>query len=80
MITLYSKTQCPNCVHAKGLLERKGIAFAEVNIEIDENARAFLIREGFRSVPQIFIDGEVVAGGYKWLVNQPQEYFDNLIA
>lgn len=80
MITVYSKTQCPNCLHAKNLLERKGIVFAEVNIEIDENARTFLIEQGFRSVPQIFINGEVVAGGYQWLAKQPQEYFDKLIA
>jgi glutaredoxin 3 len=80
MITVYSKTQCPNCLHAKNLLERKGIAFAEVNIEIDDNARAFLVEQGFRSVPQIFIDGEVVTGGYQWLAKQPQEYFDQLTA
>ena len=80
MITVYSKTECPNCLHAKNLLERKGIAFAEINIESDDKARAFLIGQGFRSVPQIFIDGEVVTGGYQWLAKQPQEYFDKLIA
>ena len=80
MITIYSKTQCPNCFHAKDLLERRGVAFAEINIERDDEARAFLIGQGFRSVPQIFIDGEVIAGGYQWLAKQPQEYFDKLIA
>ncbi len=80
MITVYSKTQCPNCLRAKNLLQQKGVAFAEVNIEIDENARAFLVGQGFRSVPQIFINGAVVAGGFQWLAQQPQEYFDQLIA
>jgi glutaredoxin len=80
MITVYSKTQCPNCIQAKTLLERKGIVFAEINIEVDGNARAFLIEQGFRSVPQIFINGEVLAGGYQWLAKQPQEYFDKLTA
>ena len=80
MITVYSKTKCPNCIQAKTLLERKGIVFAEINIEVDGNARAFLIEQGFRSVPQIFINGAVVAGGFQWLAQQPQEYFDQLIA
>ena len=80
MITVYSKTQCPNCSHAKTLLKNKGVDFAEINIELDENARLFLIAQGFRSVPQIFINGEVVAGGYQWLAKQPKEYFDQLIA
>jgi len=64
-IILYSKDQCPYCVKAKGLLQRKGQAFTEVNVARDEKALAEMLEKsgGRRTVPQIFINGTHV-GGY----------------
>ena len=60
---MYSTAWCPYCARARALLERKGIAFREVDIETDAALRAEMIaRSGRRSVPQIFIGGRHVGG------------------
>jgi len=64
-IEIYSKSWCPYCQHAKQLLEHKGHAFDEIDVE-REPARLDEMLErsgGRRSVPQIFI-GETHVGGF----------------
>lgn len=62
-VKIYTKTYCPYCVKAKRLLESKGIAFEEVNIENDPDfAQQLFAQTGFRTVPQIFV-GEKCIGG-----------------
>ena len=78
MITIYSKSNCAFCQKAKALLEIKGITYAEVNIEEDTDARQRLVEAGVRSVPQIFVNDEMLPGGYNGLANQPEEFFNNL--
>ena len=78
MITIYSKSNCAFCQKAKALLEVKGITYAEVNIEEDTDARQRLVEAGVRSVPQIFVNDEMLPGGYNGLANQPEEFFNNL--
>lgn len=77
MITVYSKSQCPNCTRAKDLLTNKGVRYVEINIEADDEARTFLVDHGFRSVPQISIDGVFLEGGLAGLARQTQEFFDS---
>ena len=65
-VTIYSTTWCPWCDRAKRLLDRKGIEWREVDVELDWNDhdRARLEKiSGFKSVPQIFI-GDTHVGGY----------------
>ena len=31
-VTIYSTTVCPYCIRAKQLLERKGVAYKEINL------------------------------------------------
>ncbi len=63
-IIVYSTRICPYCVHAKALLERKGVSYEEVNIELNPSRmREMLERSQRRTVPQIFID-EYHVGGY----------------
>ncbi len=63
-ITIYTKSWCPYCAAAKNLLNQKGAAFTEIDIEAKSGARQEMIqRAGGRStVPQIFI-GERHVGG-----------------
>jgi glutaredoxin 3 len=63
-VTMYVTTFCPYCVRAKALLQRKGVAFSEINLDGDHEARHELIRMsgGLRTVPQIFV-GPVHVGG-----------------
>jgi glutaredoxin len=76
VITVYSKSQCPNCVRAKELLTRKGVRYVEVNIEADDEAKVFLVDQGFRSVPQINVDGVFLEGGLDGLTNKSEDFFE----
>jgi glutaredoxin 3 len=63
-ITVYSKEQCPYCVRAKRLLEKKGFAYEEINVEGNDALRAWLVETtGQMTVPQIFA-GERSLGGF----------------
>jgi len=66
-VTLYSTRLCGFCTRAKLLLEAKGVAFTEVGLDRDPEARQALVdRTGQRTVPQIFV-GEVHVGGFQEL-------------
>lgn len=78
MITVYTKDSCPFCDRAKALLESKGVEYKTVNIGQDPAAREFLVDQGLRSVPQIFNDGVLLAGGYQGLAGRPEEFWTTL--
>ena len=63
-ITIYTKGWCPYCAAAKDLLNQKGAAFDEIDIERQSDKRGEMIqRAGGRStVPQIFISQRHVGG------------------
>ena len=62
-VVMYSTGFCPYCVRARMLLERKGVAFTEIRVDLQPQQRAEMIqRSGRTSVPQIFI-GDVHVGG-----------------
>ena len=63
-ITLYTSAICGYCVAAKQFLKTQGLVWNEVRIDLDADARAFMVSRARRtSVPQIFV-GEVHVGGY----------------
>ncbi len=64
-VTIYSTLSCPYCVRAKQLLERKGVAYKEINLsnEAPEVRIELMQRTNHRTVPQIFI-GDYHVGGY----------------
>ena len=79
MITVYSKNNCAFCVQAKNLLASKGVEYTEVKIDEDADARAFVLGEGHRTVPQIYQDGRLlVEGGFQGLAKQSPEFFQTL--
>jgi glutaredoxin len=79
MITVYSKNNCPFCDKAKGLLKLKGVAFEEIRIDQNSEAREFIVGEGHKTVPQIYQDGKLlVEGGFQGLSKQPLEFFEQL--
>jgi len=62
-ITLYTKTQCPNCDSAKRLLQSKGLKYGEASVEKPGTLEALqMLRPEIRQMPAIFIDGQYVGG------------------
>ncbi len=67
-VTLYTTEPCSFCRNAKALLEKRGIAFDEVNLAKDAVGRAALVeRTGMLTFPQIVID-ERPFGGFRELI------------
>ena len=65
-ITVYTKSNCPNCVSAKQLLKAKGLEYTEADVQSPQHELAFalLLTEtpSARQLPQVFIDGQRVGG------------------
>lgn len=63
-IEIYTTPTCPYCHAAKALLRRKGVAFTEIDVSKDPDLRAAMTKRagGGRTVPQIFINGQIVGG------------------
>lgn len=63
-IIIYSTQVCPYCVRAKQLLNRKGVAFQEINLTTQPERREEMLTRsnGRKTVPQIFINGQHVGG------------------
>jgi glutaredoxin 3 len=63
-VELYTTMWCPFCARARALLERKGVAYTNVDLDEEPNRRAEMVKRagGRRTVPQIFIDGEHIGG------------------
>jgi glutaredoxin 3 len=61
---MYTTRWCGYCVRAKTLLDGRGLAYEEINLDDDPNFRATLHGlTGGSTVPQIVIDSEPI-GGY----------------
>ena len=71
MVTIYSKDSCTFCVRSKQYLESNNIEYTEVNIENNLEAREWILEQGHRSVPQIYVDNQLIEGGYNGLVDSP---------
>lgn len=64
-ITVYTTVPCPYCTRVKRLLDSKGLEFEEINLSMDPDGRAELVRlTGMMTFPQVLVDGELV-GGYE---------------
>jgi glutaredoxin 3 len=62
-VVMYATGWCPYCANARELLERKGVALQEIDVDAAPGAREEMMsRSGRRTVPQIFI-GETHVGG-----------------
>jgi glutaredoxin 3 len=63
-IRIYTTQWCGYCVRAKALLDSRGLAYEEVNVDEDPHFRRTLLElTGGWTVPQILIDGRPI-GGY----------------
>ena len=63
-VVVYTKPSCSFCVSAKALLQRKGVAFTEINVAGEPERRAEMVARanGRATVPQIFVGATHVGG------------------
>jgi glutaredoxin 3 len=63
-VEIYTTPLCPYCWRAKRLLDRKGVAFVEIDLWQYPERRAEMIERagGRRTVPQLFVDGRAIGG------------------
>ena len=81
-VTIYSTLSCPYCIRAKQLLERKGIAYKEINLsnEAPEVRMELMQRTNHRTVPQIFIKDEFIGGFDQLYALEREGKLDQLLA
>ena len=62
-VIVYSSAHCPYCVMAKQLLDRKGVDYEEIRVDLDPSRREEMMKKSRqRTVPQIFIDDRPIGG------------------
>jgi mycoredoxin len=60
-LILYSAAWCRDCREAKRFLEKHGVAYTEIDIELTPGASDEVLEHvGKRAIPQFVIDGEWV--------------------
>lgn len=70
-VIVYSTPACPWCTRVKDYLRREKIKFIEVNVAADTNAAFEMVRKsGQRSVPVIDINGNIVLGFNKAVIDR----------
>ena len=63
-VEIYTTALCPYCRQAKALLDRKGVAYAEYEIDAEPGRLEEMLKRapGRRTVPQVFINGKGIGG------------------
>jgi glutaredoxin-like protein len=61
-VTVFSRSGCPFCARAKGMLVDAGIEFEELVLNRDYTDRTLRAVADATSYPQVFIDGEHIGG------------------
>ena len=62
-VTVYTTDMCPFCRSAKALLDKRGVAYEEINLARNPDGRNELMEiTGMVTFPQIVIDGQSIGG------------------
>jgi glutaredoxin-like protein len=69
-VFMFSKAGCPFCARVKGILDDRGIAYEEIQLNQAQTIRAVRAVTGTDTVPQVFINGEYIGGS-----EAVEEYF-----
>ncbi len=80
-IEIYTTPFCGYCARAKGLLDKKGAAYEEMDVMMDDKKRSEMRDRSRRTtVPQIFINGEHVGGSDELAALESAGKLDALLA
>ena len=72
-VLVFSREGCPFCARAKEMLSERGIRFEELVLNRDYHNSSLRAAAGTETVPQVFIDGELIGGSDEveaWLAKQ----------
>jgi glutaredoxin-like YruB-family protein len=70
-VVVYSTPTCPHCVTVKKYLQDKGIAYTDLDVAQDQEARAEMMEKtGRMAVPVVMVDEKVVVGFDKAKLDQ----------
>ena len=80
-VTVYTTDHCSLCTSAKALLERRGVAYQEVNLARDADSRERLSSvTGMFTFPQIVIGEQLIGGFTELLVADREGRLSELLA
>jgi glutaredoxin 3 len=80
-VEIYTTPWCGYCARAKGLLEKKGVAYEEMDVMEDGPKRTEMRTRSKRStVPQIFINGQHIGGSDELAELEQAGKLDRLLA
>jgi glutaredoxin 3 len=81
-VEVYTTNYCPYCMRAKVLLKSKGVKFEEIDVTDDPDLRAKMVvlAGGRRTVPEIFINGEIIGGCDELYALERSGQLDKLLA
>lgn len=57
---LFSGKDCSACKTLKDTLNTKDVEYVEYDVWNDPEALRYMMGKGFRSIPQLFLDGEKI--------------------
>lgn len=62
-IKVYTKNSCPYCTRIIAFFQQKNLAFEEIDLQDKpDELKALKEKTGWRTVPQVFIDGKLIGG------------------
>jgi len=81
LVIMYTTDFCPFCRSAKALLEKRGIAYEEINLARDPDSRNQLEEvTGMFTFPQILIGDQVIGGFQELLAADRAGHLPELLA
>ncbi|TRX57922.1 glutaredoxin 3 [Thalassomonas sp. M1454] len=81
-VTIYTRDYCPYCIRAKALLDQKQVSYTEISIDKQPEKRVEMIErsKGGMTVPQIFINDQVIGGCDDLMALEYKQELDTLLA
>lgn len=79
-VKIYTAPFCPFCVRAKKLLKSKGQEFEEVSMDMGgPEMQALIKKTGMKTVPQIFINDQLIGGSSELAALDQKGELDGLL-